>query len=202
MAKLHFIYATMGAGKSSLLIQTEWNYRERDMRCLLLTAAFDHRDGHRKISSRIGLKVDAETFEPGQSLMETHLRKAADDGINCVLVDEAQFLTRPQVEELAVAVDDFNLPVMCYGLRTDFRGQLFEGSAALLALADEFREARTICKCGRKATMVYRTGAGGVAVFDGDQVEIGGNERYVPVCRKHWREATRPARAGGGDKLA
>lgn len=202
MAKLHFIYATMGAGKSSLLIQTEWNYRERDMRCLLLTAAFDNRDGHRKISSRIGLNVEAETFEPGQSLMDTHLRRAAGEGINCVLVDEAQFLTRAQVEELAVAVDDFNLPVMCYGLRTDFRGQLFEGSAALLALADEFREARTICKCGRKATMVYRTGADGVAVYDGDQVEIGGNERYVPVCRRHWREATRAAREGHGDKLA
>lgn len=193
MAKLHFIYATMGAGKSSLLIQAEFNYRERGMRCLLLTAAADDREGVGKIASRIGLSVDAEVFAPEDDLLETHLRRAARDGISCVMVDEAQFLTRRQVDELAECVDTLGVPVMCYGLRTDFRGELFPGSERLLALADELRMARTICRCGRIATMVYRTDSDGVPVFEGDQLQIGGNDRYVPVCRKHWAEAKKEA---------
>lgn len=189
MAKLHFIYSTMGAGKSSLLLQTDWNYRERDMACLLMTAELDNRYGKGKITSRLGISAEAETFRPEDDLMTRFLIPAAKAGIRCVLIDEAQFLTRQQVWNLAEAVDMLDLPVMAFGLRTDFQGKLFEGSAALLAAADELREHKTICGCGKKATYVLRQDPDGTPVFTGAQVEIGGNSRYLPVCRKHWMKA-------------
>lgn len=188
MAKLHFTHAAMNAGKSSLLLQTDFNYRERGMHCLLLTAALDTRAGVGTIASRLGMKAEAHTFAPDTDLTGM-LEKAAQDKVACVLVDEAQFLSRAQVGQLCWAVDTLNLPVMAYGLRTDFQGRLFEGSAALMALADEIREARTICYCGKKATMVLRKDADGRAILDGPQVQIGGNESYESVCRKHWQEA-------------
>lgn len=200
MAKLYFHYATMGAGKSALLLQTEYNYRERGMRCLLLTAQVDTRAGMAKISSRLGLEAAADTFSPDDDLMDTFLRQAAGEGVAAVLVDEAQFLTPAQVWQLAEGVDLLGLPVLCYGLRTDFRGELFAGSRTLLATADELREMRTICHCGSKATHVMRKAPDGTPVFEGDQVQIGGNESYVALCRKHWRaawlEARRSARRG------
>jgi thymidine kinase len=188
MAKLYFTYATMGSGKSGSLLQVDFNYRERGKTCLLLTARLDDRYGVAKIASRMGLSAEAQTFTRDCDLMEAHLRAAAAAGVACVLIDEAQFLTRAQVEQLVDAVDHLGLPVMAYGLRVDFQGNLFEGSAALMALSDELREMRTICAdetCNSKATMVLRM-QDGKPTFDGDQVQIGGNETYVPVCRTHW----------------
>ena len=186
MAKLYFTYSTMNAGKSTLLLQASYNYRERGMETYLLTARLDDRVGAGRIASRIGLEAEADMFDAETDLFEAlRLRDVA-----CVFVDEAQFLTSEQVHQLARAADDFDVPVMCYGLRVDFRGELFPGSAALLALADVLREARTICHCGRKATMVVRLDADGRPVVSGEQVQIGGNETYVSLCRRHWREAT------------
>ena len=188
MAKLYFQYSTMNAGKSTVLLQASHNYRERGMETYLLTARFDDRAGKGRIASRIGIGEDADTFDGDTDMfakIETRLR-AGD--VACVFIDEAQFLTKDQVWQLARAVDDLRVPIMCYGLRVDFRGELFPGSAALLALADEMREVRTICHCGKKATMVVRRGADGKAMTDGDQVQIGGNETYVSLCRRHWRE--------------
>jgi thymidine kinase len=190
MAKLYFHYSTMNAGKSTLLLQAAHNYRERGMETYLITANLDDRAGQGRIESRIGIGSDADTFSPGSDLfvMITDALKATK--IACVFIDESQFLTRDQVWQLARAVDDLKVPVMCYGLRVDFRGELFPGSAALLALADEMREARTICHCGKKATMVVRLGPDGKVLKDGAQVQIGGNETYVSLCRRHWREET------------
>lgn len=190
MAKLYFHYSTMNAGKSTLLLQASYNYRERGMKTYLLTAAIDGRAGTGKIASRIGIEATADMFDAGSDLFEMIRKRQRQDRLDCVFLDEAQFLTKAQVWQLARAVDDLKVPVMCYGLRVDFRGELFPGSAALLALADEMREARTICFCGKKATMVIRQDADGNALLEGDQVQIGGNETYVPLCRKHWREAT------------
>lgn len=187
MAKLYFHYSTMNAGKSTLLLQASYNYRERGMKTLLLTAALDDRAGHGQIASRIGISEDALTFDTGTDLfglVQEHGRDCA-----CVFLDEAQFLTKEQVWQLARVADDLNKPVMCYGLRVDFRGELFPGSAALLALADDMREVRTICHCGKKATMVIRRNAKGGAFTEGAQVQVGGNETYVSLCRRHWREA-------------
>jgi thymidine kinase len=186
MAKLYFHYSTMNAGKSTALLQAAHNYAEQGMRTRLLTAAFDDRAGAGRIASRIGIGAEAETFDTRTDL---HASVAGATPVACVFVDEAQFLTGDQVWQLARAVDDLEIPVMCYGLRVDFRGMLFPGSAALLALADELREVRTICRCGRKATMVVRKDAHGRAVVSGDQVQIGGNETYESLCRRHWREA-------------
>ena len=191
MAKLHFIYATMGAGKSAALLQVEFNYRERGHDCLLLTPACDMRAGPGMIASRIGLSRPAEIFDPHTDLFAAHLTPAARRGVACVLVDEAQFLTPDQVDALAWAVDTLDLPVMAYGLRTDFRGDLFPGTAALMARADEMREMRTICHCGKRATMVARLDASGHPTLTGPQVHIGGNDTYVPLCRKHWTDAHR-----------
>lgn len=189
MAKLYFHYSTMNAGKSTLLLQASYNYRERGMETYLLTAALDGRAGKGKIGSRIGISSTADTYDTGTDLFSALDKRQRKGPVACVFIDEAQFLTKTQVWQLARAVDDLGLPVMCYGLRVDFRGELFPGSAALLALADEMREARTICYCGKKATMVVRQNAEGNALMDGDQVLIGGNETYVSLCRKHWREA-------------
>ena len=188
MAKLHFHYSTMNAGKSTLLLQAAHNYRERGMETLLLTAAVDTRAGVGRIGSRIGIGAAAEGFAPEDDLAARVAGRLEEARLACVFVDEAQFLTRAQVWQLARVVDDLRLPVMCYGLRVDFRGDLFPGSAALLALADEMREVRTICHCGRKATMVVRRGPDGTALREGAQVQIGGDETYVSLCRRHWRE--------------
>lgn len=187
MAKLYFHYSTMNAGKSTLLLQASYNYRERGMATLLLTAAHDNRAGPGRIASRIGIADDALTFATDSDLFA--LIADQGRGAACIFVDEAQFLTHAQVWQLARVADDLNQPVMCYGLRVDFRGQLFPGSAALLALADDLREVRTICHCGRKATMVVRQDEQGRALREGAQVQIGGNETYVSLCRRHWRAA-------------
>jgi len=189
MAKLYFHYSTMNAGKSTLLLQAAYNYRERGMETYLLTARLDDRSGEGRIASRIGIEAPADTYAPDTDLFAAVAARLARSAVACVFIDEAQFLTHEQVWQLARTVDDLGVPVMCYGLRVDFRGELFPGSAALLALADEMREARTICHCGRKATMVVRQDAAGAVVKDGAQVQIGGNEAYVSLCRRHWREA-------------
>lgn len=189
MAKLYFHYSTMNAGKSTLLLQASHNYRERGMETYLLTYAFDDRAGEATIGSRIGIAVAADTFAPGENLFEKIRARLAVCDVACVFLDEAQFLEPAQVWQLARAVDDLDVPIMAYGLRVDFQGHLFPGSATLLALADEMREVRTICHCGKKATMVVRQDASGQVLTDGEQVVIGGNEAYVSLCRRHWREA-------------
>jgi thymidine kinase len=189
MAKLYFHYSTMNAGKSTALLQASHNYREGGMATYLLTAQFDTRAGEGRIASRIGIGEPADTFNPDEDMVAKVSARLAQGPVACVFIDEAQFLTRNQVWQLARVVDDLGVPVMCYGLRVDFRGELFPGSAALLALADEMREVRTICACGKKATMVMRKGPDGRALKDGAQVLIGGNETYVSLCRRHWREA-------------
>ncbi len=196
MAKLYFHYSTMNAGKSTLLLQASYNYRERGMETYLMTARLDTRAGAGRIASRIGIAAEADRFDPGEDLFAKIARRLDQGPVACIFVDEAQFLEKEQVWQLAGAVDDLGVPVMCYGLRVDFRGELFPGSAALLALADEMREARTICHCGKKATMVVRRAADGTVVTSGDQVQIGGNETYLSLCRRHWREMTgdRPVR--------
>jgi len=190
MAKLYFHYSTMNAGKSTLLLQAAHNYRERGMETYLLTAKLDDRAGQGRIASRIGIGEDADLFAQGEDLFVKIATRLGKGPVHCVFIDEAQFLQKDQVWQLARAVDDLKVPIMCYGLRVDFRGELFPGSAALLALADEMREARTICHCGKKATMVIRTDEHGTPITDGDQILVGGNETYVSLCRKHWREAT------------
>ena len=190
MAKLYFSYSAMNAGKSTILLQASHNYRERGMNTLLLTAAFDDRAGKGRIGSRIGLGAEALTFAADTDIEQLTRRAHEQQPLDCLLVDEAQFLSVDQVWQLSVVVDQLNIPVMCYGLRTDFRGQLFPGSAVLLAVADTLREIRTICHCGRKATMVTRLTETGETVTVGAQIEIGGNDKYVSLCRVHWKEMT------------
>lgn len=189
MAKLFFNYSTMNAGKSTALLQASHNYRENGMLPYLLTAKLDQRAGAGRIASRIGIGADADMFCNGDDLFALIDEKHRTQNVDCVFVDEAQFLEPEQVWQLARVVDDLNIPALCYGLRVDFRGELFPGSATLLALADEMREVRTICHCGRKATMVIRTDGNGKVLTEGEQVQIGGNETYVSLCRRHWREA-------------
>jgi len=188
VAKLYFYYSTMNAGKSTSLLQSSHNYRERGMRTLVYTAQFDQRGGGR-VHSRIGLSSEARHFARGSDLYDEIAGEHSKDPVSCVLLDEAQFLLPAQVDQLAAIVDRHSIPVLCYGLRTDFRGELFPGSARLLALADELSELKTICHCGRKATMCARVGADGSVERDGEQVEIGGNERYLSLCRRHYFEA-------------
>lgn len=189
MAKLYFNYSTMNAGKSAVLLQASHNYRENNMDTYLLTARIDNREGEGRIASRIGISEEADTFTADEDLEAKVTARLARGTIASVFVDEAQFLTPKQVWQLATVVDDLGVPVLCYGLRVDFQGHLFPGSATLLALADEMREVRTICHCGKKATMVIRQDAEGRAITTGDQVQIGGNESYVSLCRRHWRAA-------------
>jgi thymidine kinase len=191
MAKLYFYYSAMNAGKSTQLLQSAFNYAERGMRTLLFTAAVHDRNGHGVIDSRIGLKADATPFDPGTDLHAEVSDARQTGAIGCVLIDEAQFLTRPQVLQLARVCDEMGVPVLCYGLRTDFLGELFEGSAALLALADILSEIKTVCNCGRKATMNLRIDETGRAVTAGAQIGIGGNDRYVALCRRHYMERMR-----------
>ncbi|OUU41235.1 MAG: thymidine kinase [Verrucomicrobia bacterium TMED56] len=188
MAKLHFYYSSMNAGKSTALLQANHNYGERGMRTLLFTAGIDDRAGFGVISSRIGIEIQAIAFDKSDKLC-TRLNEEFKNGhIDCILVDEAQFLSRQQVKELASIVDQKNIPVLAYGLRTDFMGESFEGSQYLLAWADEIREIKAICHCGKKATMNARIGESGEIERAGEQIEIGGNERYVSLCRKCFSE--------------
>ncbi len=189
MAQLYFYYSAMNAGKSTALLQSSYNYHERGMRTLVYTAEIDDRFGPGKVSSRIGLSSPAKLFNPATSLLDEISELHRQQPIHCVLVDECQFLTREQVYALSEVVDELDIPVLCYGLRTDFRGELFGGSQYLLALADKLVELKTICFCGRKASMVLRLDQTGRPYSDGEQVVIGGNERYVSVCRKHYKQA-------------
>jgi len=192
MAKLYFYYSTMNAGKSTALLQAAYNYAERGMNTMLFTARLDNRAGG-KIASRTGLAADAIRFDPETDFWELCVAERPA----CVLVDEAQFLSREHVRQLARIVDEANIPVMCYGLRTDFRGELFPGSAELLAWADNLAELKTICFCGRKATMVVRVGADGAVERAGGQIEVGGNDRYVSLCRRHFAESMGTGRCAG-----
>ena len=189
MAKLYFYYASMNAGKSTNLLQADFNYRERGMATMLFTAAVDARAGFGVIASRLGIAADATPFDAGTDLEACVLDRHATAPLSCVLVDEAQFLSGPQVDQLARLADRHDLPVLAYGLRTDFQGELFPGSARLLALADSLVEIKSVCRCGRKATMNLRVDAAGRAIGEGAQTEIGGNERYEALCRRHHREA-------------
>lgn len=179
----------MNAGKSTVLLQAAHNYRERGMAPYLITAQLDNRAGAGRIASRIGIGQDADTYDGSEDLFSKIEARIAAGPCDCIFIDEAHFLSDAQVWQLAHAVDDLGVPIMCYGLRVDFRGQLFPGSAALLALCDEMREIRTICHCGKKATMVIRQDPQGRVIREGAQVQIGGNESYVSLCRRHWREA-------------
>ena len=189
MAKLYFSYAAMNAGKTTILLQASHNYRERGMNTMLLTARLDDRVGEGRIGSRIGLEAAAFVFDGDTDMTSLIAAQNEAAALACVMVDEAQFLSEAQVWQLAAIADEMGIPVMCYGLRTDFQGNLFPGSARLLALADVLREIRTICHCGRKATMVVRQTENGAVIREGAQIEIGGNERYVSLCRRHWVEA-------------
>ncbi|MEJ2762627.1 thymidine kinase [Photobacterium sp. MCCC 1A19761] len=189
MAQMYFYYSAMNAGKSTTLLQSSFNYRERGMTPVIFTAAIDDRFGKGKVSSRIGLEEEAELFSDDDDLYVRLQDMSATQKIDCVLIDECQFLTKKQVYQLTEVVDKLNIPVLCYGLRSDFRGELFEGSQYLLAWADKLVELKTICHCGRKANMVIRMDEHGRAIADGDQVVIGGNDRYVSVCRTHYKEA-------------
>jgi thymidine kinase len=196
MAKLYFYYSTMNAGKSTALLQASHNYEERGMRTLLYTALIDSRDGGR-IHSRIGIERHARHFHPALDLRAEIAGEHAAAPLSCVLVDESQFLTSEQVKQLAGVVDELGVPVLCYGLRTDFRGELFPGSAQLLGWADNLVEIKTICHCGRKAIMVVRVKADGSVEREGAQIEIGGNDRYVPLCRRHFSQALAGAKIPG-----
>ncbi len=189
MAKLYFYYSAMNAGKSTVLLQSSYNYQERGMRTMLFAPVIDQRAGIGRIASRIGLSAEAHPFSPTDDLFRRILTQHGEEQLACVLVDEAQFLSRAQVEQLCKVADKLDIPVLCYGLRTDFQAQLFPGSAALLALADDLIELKTICHCGRKATMNLRVGPDGKGLREGEQIEIGGNERYVAMCRRHYVEA-------------
>ncbi|MBA8880599.1 thymidine kinase [Phyllobacterium myrsinacearum] len=189
MAKLYFSYSTMNAGKSTMLLQASYNYQERGMRTMMFTAAHYAENGIGVISSRLGVTAAAELYRDEDNLFERIASAHGENPLSCVFVDEAQFLTREQVWQLARVADRLHLPVMCFGLRTDFQGKLFPGSAELLAIADTLREIRTICHCGSKATMVVRHDSAGNAIVEGDQVSIE-KSVYVSLCRKHWEEET------------
>jgi thymidine kinase len=189
MAKLYFYYSSMNAGKSTTLLQADFNYRERGMETMLWTASLDDRYGQGYVTSRIGLKADADKFDPETDLWTSITAEHRKRQLACVLIDEAQFLSQEQVVQLARVTDEAGIPVLCYGLRTDFAAELFPGSAALLGLADNLVELKAVCHCGRKSTMNLRVDEAGRAVIDGAQTEIGGNDRYVAMCRKHFMEA-------------
>ena len=188
MAKFYFYYSSMNAGKSTALLQSSYNYRERGMNTLILAPLLDDRYGVGKVTSRIGLESKALTFRSDEDLLKLIARRHEEEPLNCVLVDEAQFLTKEQVFQLGEVTDDLNIPVLAYGIRTDFQGEPFPGSKYLLAWADNLKELKAICFCGNKATMVIRLDQEGNAITQGSQVEIGGNDRYVSMCRKHFKE--------------
>ncbi|MEJ6078804.1 thymidine kinase [Vibrio sp. 1-Bac 57] len=188
MAQLYFYYSAMNAGKSTSLLQSSYNYRERGMNTFVLTAAIDNRSGIGKVSSRLGIESDAHIFAATDNLAEMIAEVHLQQKQHCILIDESQFLSKQQVRELTYVVDILDIPVLCYGIKTDFQGELFPGSQYLLAWADKLIELKTICHCGRKANMVLRLDGNGEAIQEGAQVEIGGNESYVSVCRKHFRK--------------
>ncbi|OCH54937.1 thymidine kinase [Vibrio sp. ZF57] len=189
MAQMYFYYSAMNAGKSTTLLQSSFNYQERGMTPVIFTAALDDRYGIGKVSSRIGLQSEAQLFKNDTNMFEAIQKLNEEEKRHCVLIDECQFLSKEQVYQLTEVVDKLHIPVLCYGLRTDFLGELFEGSRYLLSWADKLVELKTICHCGRKANMVIRTDEHGVAIAEGDQVAIGGNDKYVSVCRLHYKEA-------------
>ncbi|PHM28639.1 thymidine kinase [Xenorhabdus budapestensis] len=195
MAQLYFYYSAMNAGKSTSLLQSSYNYNERGMRTLIFTAEIDTRFAKGKVSSRIGLSADALLFSPATNIAELIRHENKVEKIHCVLIDECQFLTKEHVKQLCEIVDYDDIPVLCYGLRTDFQGELFSGSQYLLAWSDKLVELKTICHCGRKASYVLRFGSDGNVVHDGAQVDIGGNEKYVSVCRRHYSDVIRDAKA-------
>ena len=195
MAKLYFYYAAMNAGKSTTLLQADFNYRERGMQTMLWTAALDERAGAGIIGSRIGLEAEANRYFDDTNLFDGVVKELIKRRLDCILVDEAQFLTRDHVLQLCRICDELKIPVLCYGLRTDFLGNLFPGSAALLALADTLVELKAVCDCGRKATMNLRVDSEGHAVAAGVQTEVGGNDRYVALCRKHFFERLKESEA-------
>lgn len=188
MAKLYFYYSSMNAGKSTALLQSSYNYKERGMRTLILAPEFDDRFGVGKVTSRIGIEAEATAFRPADNLLQIIEDHCRQEPLHCVLIDEAQFLTKEQVFQLGEVTDKLNIPVLAYGLRTDFQGEPFEGSKYLLAWSDNLKELKAICHCGTKATMVVRFDENGEAVREGSQIEIGGNDRYVSMCRKHFKE--------------
>ena len=188
MAKLYFYYSSMNAGKSTSLLQSAYNYQERGMTPLLFTAEIDNRYSVGKVTSRIGLEAGAHLFNQDNNLFEMVSEKNKNETIDCVLIDESHFLSKEQVKQLGQVVDTLDIPVLCYGIRTDFRGELFPGSKHLLAWADNLNELKTVCHCGRKATMVVRLDSDGKVVSDGDQVVIGGNNQYQSMCRRHFAE--------------
>ncbi|MDX1506898.1 MAG: thymidine kinase [Woeseiaceae bacterium] len=188
MAKLYFYYSSMNAGKSTALLQSSYNYKERGMNTLVMAPELDNRYGVGKVTSRIGLESKATTFHPDDNLFDIVAAKHDSKKLHCVLIDEAQFLTKDQVFQLGEVTDKLNIPVLAYGLRTDFQGEPFEGSKYLLAWSDNLKELKAICHCGTKATMVVRMDEHGKAVQEGSQVEIGGNDRYVSMCRRHFKE--------------
>lgn len=187
MAKLYFRYSAMNAGKTTQLLQVKYNYEERGQNVLLIKPQIDTRSGESKIKSRIGLESDAVIVDTENDLLDLVSAAIERGDIHCVIIDEAQFLARAQVLQLCRIVDDLNIPVIAYGLRSDFRGDLFPGSEALLAFCDSIEELKTICWCGKKAIMNTRL-LNGKAVYEGEQIQIGGNESYISLCRKHWRE--------------
>ena len=187
MAQLYFYYSSMNAGKSTALLQSSYNYRERGMNTFVLTAAIDDRAGVGKVASRIGIETDAYAFNNDDDLSEIINHEHNKQKQHCILIDEAQFLSKEQVKQLTYVVDCLDIPVLCYGIKTDFQGELFQGSHYLLAWADKLIELKTICHCGRKANMILRIDSEGNPVSEGAQVEIGGNDSYESVCRKHFR---------------
>jgi thymidine kinase len=195
MAKLYFYYAAMNAGKSTTLLQADFNYRERGMETMLWTARLDDRAGAGVIGSRIALSAPAHSYDENVDLLEATTDELKRRKLDCILVDEAQFLSQAHVLQLCEVADRLGIPVLCYGLRTDFQGKLFPGSAALLALADSLIELKAVCECGRKATMNLRVDAEGNAVSAGAQTEVGGNDRYIALCRKHFFERLREGEA-------
>jgi len=185
---MYFYYSSMNAGKSTALLQSSYNYRERGMNTVVMAPLLDNRYGVGKVTSRIGLESEATTFKPEDNLFDIIEAMHVDEPLHCVLIDEAQFLTKDQVFQLGEVTDSLNIPVLAYGLRTDFQGEPFDGSKYLLAWSDNLRELKAICHCGSKATMVIRMDESGEPVREGSQVEIGGNDRYLSMCRKHFKK--------------
>ena len=188
MAKLYFNYSSMNAGKSTMLLQANHNYQERGMSTIIYTSSVDDRYGKKEIVSRIGLKAESNIFSDNTNIYEEVINFNKSNRVDCVLIDEAQFLNKNQVAQLGQIVDSLDIPVLTFGIRTDFKGNLFEGSEYLLAWADNLKEIKTVCHCGRKATMVLRLDENGNVIEEGDQIEVGGNEKYVSICRKHFYE--------------
>ena len=188
MAKLYFNYSSMNAGKSTMLLQANHNYKERGMNTVIYTSSIDNRYGKKEIVSRIGLKAESNIFSDSTDIYKEIINFNKEKKVDCVLIDEAQFLNKDQVTQLGQIVDELDIPVLTFGIRTHFKGNLFEGSEYLLAWADNLKEIKTVCHCGRKATMVLRLDKSGNVIEEGDQIEVGGNEKYVSICRKHFYE--------------